>query len=142
MGGKVIARGVGLAVLAMAICVLLAFGWVWFYSMFVDPGHDGAFYQAYAQRVAPLISIAAGIPLLFLAGWLNARGTDHVFAPLVPAVAYIVIDVVLLAASGLWPAAWSVILSYLTKLASAWAGGALARRRRAGLYTEPLPSSR
>ena len=130
MGGRIIARGIGLGVIAMALSVGAAFALVWFYSFAINPGHDGAFYQAYAQRVAPIIGIAAGIPILLLAGWLSGRGTRSAIAPLLPAIVYIVIDIGLIAFGGLWPPVWSLVVSYLTKLAAAWAGGAIAQRRR------------
>jgi hypothetical protein len=131
MGGRIIVRGLGLGVLAMALNVLVAFAWVFIYSVAIAPGHDGAFYQAYAQRVAPISAILAGVPILFAAGWLAARGPRRDLAALVPAAAYIILDLVLAAAGGLWPSAWSLALSYVTKLAAAWAGGRVAVSRRA-----------
>ena len=131
MGGRIIARGLGLGLLALLLNVLVAFAWVFFYSVAIAPGHDGAFYQAYAQRVAPISAILAGVPILFAAGWLAARGPRRDLAALLPAAAYIVLDLVLVAAGGLWPSAWSLALSYLTKLAAAWAGGRMAIGRRA-----------
>jgi hypothetical protein len=130
MGGRIIARGLGLGMLALLLNVLVAFAWVFFYSVAIAPGHDGAFYQAYAQRVAPISAIVAGVPILFAAGWLAARGARAEHAALLPAAAYIIIDLALVAGSGLWPPAWALALSYLTKLAAAWAGGRLAIRRR------------
>jgi hypothetical protein len=131
MGGRIIARGIGLGVLAMALNVLVAFLWVWFYSVALAPGHDGAFYQAYAQRVAPISSVLAGIPLLSAAGWLAARGSRPMIAALIPAAIYILLDIVLVAAGGLWPPLWTLLLSFLTKLAAAWGGGQLRVRRTA-----------
>jgi hypothetical protein len=131
MGGRIIVRGLGLGALAMALNVLVAFAWVFLYSVAIAPGHDGAFYQAYAQRVAPISAVLAGVPILFAAGWLAARGPRPQPAALLPAAAYIILDLLLVAAGGLWPSAWSLALSYLTKLAAAWAGGRMAIRRRA-----------
>lgn len=130
MGGRIILRGIGLGVAAMLLNVLVAFLWVWIYSVAIAPGHDGAFYQAYAQGVAPISAIIAGLPILFLAGWLAARGPRRMPAALLPAVTYIILDVLLIAIGGLWPATWAAAVSYLTKLAAAWAGGAVAIRRR------------
>lgn len=129
MGGGAIIRGIGLGVLAMALTVGAAFLWVWFYASSINPGHDGAFYQLYAQRVAPLAAILVGVPLLFVAGWLNGRGQRSWLAALVPAATYILLDAVLIAASGLWPPLWTLAVSYLTKTGAAWAGGRLARRQ-------------
>jgi hypothetical protein len=130
MGGRIIARGLGLGLLAMLLVVLVAFAWVYFYSVAIAPGHDGAFYQAYAQRVAPISGILAGIPIFLGAGWLAARGPGADRAALLPAACYILLDLVLLTASGLWPPLWSLALSYLTKLAACWAGGQLTERQK------------
>jgi len=140
MGGRIIARGIGLGLAAMALNVLVAFLWVWTYAVLVAPGHDGAFYQAYGQRVAPISGIVAGVPLLFVAGWLVARGPRPGNAALLPAVTYVVLDLLLIAIGGLWPPLWSLALSYLTKFAAAWAGGRFAMRRLA--QKRPLLSFR
>jgi hypothetical protein len=131
MGGRIIARGIVIGIAAMALVVAIGAAWVWLSAIAFNPGHAEPYYQLYAQRVAPLIAITSGIPLLFAAGWLSGRGTRSPAAPLLPAITYILLDIVLVAAGGLWPPVWSLIVSWLTKLAAAWAGGALARRRRA-----------
>lgn len=130
MRGRIIARGLGLGLAAMLLIVAIAFGWVWFYSVAIAPGHDGAFYQAYAQRVAPISGIIAGIPIFLAAGWVAARGPGADRAALLPAAAYILLDLVLLIASGLWPPLWSLAVSYLTKLAACWFGGRLTDRQK------------
>jgi hypothetical protein len=130
MGGRIIARGLGLGLLAMLLNVAVAFAWVYFYSVAIAPGHDGAFYQAYAQRVAPISGIIAGIPIFLAAGWLAARGRGAERAALLPAAAYILLDIALVTISGLWPPFWSLPLSYATKLAAAWGGGRLTRRQK------------
>ena len=129
MGGRIIARGLGLGLLAMLLNVLIAFAWVFFYSVAIAPGHDGAFYQAYAQRVAPISGILAGVPIFIAAGWLAARGPRAERAALLPAASYIVLDLLLLTISGLWPALWLLLLSYVTKVAAAWGGSRLVRRQ-------------
>jgi hypothetical protein len=130
MGGRIIARGLGLGLLAMLLNVLVAFAWVFFYSVAIAPGHDGAFYQAYAQRVAPISGIVAGIPIFVAAGWLAARGPGADRAALLPAASYILLDLLLLGISGLWPALGLLALSYLTKVAAAWGGGRLVTRQK------------
>ena len=130
MGGRIIARGLGLGLLAMLLNVLVAFAWVFFYSVAIAPGHDGAFYQAYAQRVAPISGIVAGIPIFVAAGWLAAQGPRGERAALLPAASYILLDLLLLGISGLWPSLWLLALSYLTKVAAAWGGGRLVTRQK------------
>jgi hypothetical protein len=130
MGGRIIARGLGLGVVAMLLNVLVAFAWVFFYSVALAPGHDGAFYQAYAQRVAPISGLLAGVPIFVAAGWLAARGPGAERAALLPAASYIVLDLLLLSITGLWTAMWLLALSYITKAAAAFAGGGLVKRQR------------
>lgn len=123
----VILRGVGLGLAALALTVAIAFAWVWVYSIGVAPGHDAAFYQAYAERVAPICAIVAGVPILYAGGWLAARGTGTRWQlpALLPAITYVAIDAALLAAlaAGQRPAAALLLLSWGSKLAAAWLGG-------------------
>jgi hypothetical protein len=130
MGAKIIVRGLSLGVLALLLNVAVAFAWVLFYSVAIAPGHDGAFYQAYAQRVAPLSAILAGAPLLFAAGWLAARGPRPDQAALIPAAAYMLLDLLLISIGGVWPPLWTLAASYLTKFAASYAGGRLAPRQQ------------
>ena len=128
----VIVRGIMLGVAAMLLAAAAAALWVFVYSVAIAPGHDGAHYQAYGQRVAPLVAIVAGLPILFGAGWLAARGARPTVAALIPALTYILLDLALSAVGGIWPPVWALALSWLSKLAVAWAGGWLATRRRVG----------
>ena len=131
MGGRIILRGIGLGVAAMLLNVAVAFLWVWIYSLALAPGHDGGFYQAYAQRVAPVSSILAGVPLLLGAGYLAARGDRPLLASLIPAGAYILLDFVLMVLGGLSEAPVTILISYVTKIAAAALGGLLRQKRRA-----------
>jgi len=122
-------RGIGLGVGAMVLNVAVAFLWVWIYAIAVAPGHEGAYYQAYAARVAPISAIVFGIPLLFAVGYLTARRASVALPALIPAATYILIDALLLSMAPAWPPLWTVAISYLTKAAAAWLGGSVARRR-------------
>lgn len=128
----VIVRGIMLGVAAILAVAAAAALWVLFYSVAIAPGHDGAHYQAYGRSVAPLAAIAAGLPILFGASWLAARGARPVMAALIPALTYMLLDLALSAIGGIWPPLWATALSWLSKLAVAWAGGWLAVRRREG----------
>jgi hypothetical protein len=130
MEGKVIARGVALGIAALLLNTAFAILWVWLYSVIIDPGHDGAFYQAYAQRVAPIAGFICGIPLLLAAGWLAARGRPGGVTALIPAMTYVVLDLALMAAGNLWASPVALLLSSASKAAAAWAGGRIARARR------------
>ncbi len=126
----VIVRGILLGVAAMLLIAAAAAFWVFIYSLAIAPGHDGSHYQAYGRSVAPLVAIIAGLPLLFGAGWLAARGQRPLLAGLIPALTYVVLDVGLSAAGNVWPGVGALALSWLTKLLAAGAGGWLAVRRR------------
>jgi hypothetical protein len=129
MGRRIIARGLGLGLAAMLLIVAIAFAWVFFYSVAIAPGHDGAFYQAYAQRVAPLSGIIAGIPIFLLPGGSRAR-------PGRPASRFDPRRRVHPARSApadrqrAVAAMWLLALSYITKAAAAFAGGRLVKRQR------------
>lgn len=113
------------AIAVMALNVAISFFVVWVYSL-VDPGHADSYYETLAMRVAPISSVIAGIPLMFLAGFLLAGRRSQRSALLVAgatALFYNLVDTgILLAADAgqdVWP--WAA-LSYATKLLSALAG--------------------
>lgn len=126
----VIVRGIMLGVAAMLLVAAAAALWVLFYSVAIAPGHDGAHYQAYGRSVAPLAAIVAGLPILFGAGWLAARGGRPMLAALIPPLTYVGLDLALSAGGNSWPSMGALAMSWLTKLAVAWAGGWLALRRQ------------
>lgn len=127
MTGRFLIRTIGLALLALALGVVLVIIWVTIYSEMIDPGRGDAFYQAYAMRVAPMIGIASGIPLLFTGGWRAARKPGSLpgwQAGAAVGVAYAVIDLPLIAALAGGAIPWGyVAFSYSTKIAAAAAGG-------------------
>ncbi len=122
------------AALAVMIAnVAISFGIVWVYSTVLNPGEPLSHYQAFAATAAPIGSVAAGIPLMLLAGWLLGRGRPKRAALLTAgaaALVYIVLDLAILlgahASGSIW--AWAA-LSHATKLPAALAGAALATRR-------------
>lgn len=66
--------GLGGALVLHVVMVALAVAWVAFYSHVLEPGHDRSFYEAYAQRASPIVSLLAGGPVFFLtAAWLTRR---------------------------------------------------------------------
>lgn len=125
-------RAIGLAVSAMVLNTFLGFLWLWFHSAALAPGHDPAFYQAYADRAAPVADLLAGIPLLFAAGWLAAalsEGRAPVAQALLAALVYSAIDLALLLRFGPEPVAWGLALfSWISKLAAAGLGARAAVR--------------
>ncbi len=132
MTGRFLIRTIGLALLALALGVVFVIIWVTIYSEILDPGRGDAFYQAYAMRIAPVIGIASGIPLLFIGGWLAARKRESLPGWQTGAavgIAYAVIDLPLIAALAGGAIPWGyVALSYGTKIAAAAAGGRASAR--------------
>lgn len=122
------AAAIGVMVLNVAVSV----GVVWVYSALVEPGRPFSHYQAFATAAAPVSSVVAGIPLMFLAGFLLARGR-HARAALSAAGAmallYILVDAAILLAAAAWNGVWGwEALSYASKLLSALAGAKLAAK--------------
>jgi hypothetical protein len=121
----------------MIVNVLISVLYVAVYSYLIDPGHEAAYYQAYAQVAAPYSSIIAGIPLMFLAGrWIGgkfAKG-NSVKAALLVWLLYFCIDLALIFATGvLAQIAVLFAISFSTKLAAAYMGGLRAQNRSAYL---------
>lgn len=117
------------AIAVMVLNVAISFGVVWLYSSFSNPGQPASHYEAFAMRVAPISSVIAGIPLMFVAGFLIAKrrpGRRGVLVAAAAAVLYIIVDTgVLLSANagkGVWM--WAAV-SHATKLLSALAGAEL-----------------
>ena len=123
------------ALLVMAANVAIAFAVVAVYAYGVDPGHDEAYYQSAAERIAPWSSVVFGVVLFYLAGFVAARRRPQRNAigfALVFAAIYIGIDSVLLyLAGGLQTLGVIVPLSYVTKLAAAFGGGYAGSAARA-----------
>lgn len=114
----------GLALGVMVVNIAVSILYMVVYSHVIDPGHDKAYYEAHVKIAAPYCSIVAGIPLMFLVGWwVGLRPAMVVW------VVYAVVDIAVLAASGLTVRLGAfVAVSLLTKLASAYLG-ALATLR-------------
>ena len=124
---------VALALLVMVVNVAASFAWVWVYATFVAPGHDEAFYVAYAQREgAAMSSVFVGAVLMFAAGWFVGRSRPRARAlgtAGVIAGTYIAIDVAILLAAGVATSLWPLVaISLVTKLVAALAGAWLSAR--------------
>lgn len=127
------AKALGVALAVMVLNVAVAFGVVWVYGTFIEPGHDEAFYQAAAQDIAPWSSIFAGAALFFLAAlwlaWRRQGRNGYLFAGVVVAI-YAAIDVSVVVAGGALAALGVMVAaSMLSKLAAAEFGAWMARRR-------------
>ena len=115
----------GLALGVMVVNVAISFVYVAFYAYVIDPGHDKAYYEDYAQIAAPYCSIVAGIPLFVLVGWwVGVRPAMIVW------LVYAVIDVTAFAATGPTLRMGGIVaVSMLTKLVSAYLGALAASWR-------------
>jgi hypothetical protein len=122
-----IALSVMVANVAISILYMVVFGHV------IDPGHEKAYYQEHIKIAAPYCSIVAGIPLMFLAGWWVGGFWDvglAVKSAIIVWLAYAVIDLAILAASGLTARIGVLFaVSFLTKLAAVYFGALVASRR-------------
>lgn len=124
----------GYALAVMALNVAASFAMVLFYAIFVEPGHSEAFYEAFAMRSAPVSSVVAGVPLMFIAGMLIARRRERSAALIAAgaiALVYIVVDAAIIIAAGAAPDTWTwELISYPTKLLAAIGGAAFGSRNR------------
>lgn len=119
----------------MFLNVLASIAVVWVYATFFEPGHDEAFYEAFAQVAAPPSSVFFGFFIMFGAGWLIARGRAQraaIVAAILVASLYIAFDLVLFLAVGATGGIWLWgLLSWSTKLFAAVGGAGLRTRRQA-----------
>lgn len=124
-------KAAGTAIGILIVNVAISFGVVAGYSVLVDPGHDAAYYEASAQWIAPLSSIAFGWLLFFLAALVMSRNSDRdalLFALATFAV-YAAIDLSLLGAmGGISALAPTIAVSLSSKLVGALGGVWAARR--------------
>ena len=120
-----VAAGILVANVAISFAVVAA------YSLWVEPGHDAAYYQAAAQWIAPWSSIAFGWLVFFIACYvLSRRPERNALAFAITAfAAYAALDLgILLAAGELTTYAPIVALSLASKLVGAIGGVWMAGR--------------
>jgi hypothetical protein len=128
-----LARLVGVALLVLVVNVATSILYMVVYSYVIDPGHEQQYYRDHINVAAPYCSIAAGIPLMFLAGWWVAgwwEGAFAIKAALVVWLAYALIDIGVLLTAELTPRiAVLFAVSFLTKLAAVYLGALVSGRR-------------
>jgi hypothetical protein len=116
----------------LVVNVAISFGAVATYSVFIDPGRKAAYYEAAAQWIAPLSSIAFGWILFFLAMLVmsNKPGRSALLFALVTFAVYAAIDLSLISAMGALSALGPTIaVSLASKLAGAVGGVWVAQRQ-------------
>jgi hypothetical protein len=118
---------IGTTVVILILNVGLSLLYIAFYSYFINPGHDEAFYQEYAKTAAPYCSIITGIPVFyFVCRWISGKWESNfaLKAALLVWFVYVLIDLSVLTAAGFTQKlAVFATISLLTKLASAYLGG-------------------
>ena len=61
----------------LVLMVGAAYLWVFGYSVAINPGGDGAYYEAYAQRASPVVAVVTAFPVFYLMGRAICRQTAH-----------------------------------------------------------------
>lgn len=127
-----VAKAAGVALAIMVVNVTISVVVMIVYSYAVDPGHDAAYYEAAAQRIAPWSSVVFGAPLFFFATYRLAQARpERNAARFAVAVFgfYAAVDLLALVAAGSVGSLLGVVaLSLTTKLVGALAGARLASR--------------
>lgn len=106
--------------------VLSAFVWVAIYSYLIHPGEQPAYYQRHAQFASPIVSVVAGIPLLFFAcRWATRRAGNRAVAMSLSIWAVLfLIDMALILPAKPTTYIWTMVaLSHATKFIAAFLGG-------------------
>ena len=123
------------ALVVIVVNVIVHILYMVVYSYFIDPGKGEAFYQEHAQASAPYSSIIAGIPLMFLAGYLvggRFSKRNSVKAAVLVWLVYFLIDLaVIIGVGALTQIAVLFVISSAIKLAAAYLGGLYAQKRLA-----------
>lgn len=126
-----IVKAIAVAFGILVVNVAISFAVVAAYSIFVNPGHDEAYYQAAAQWIAPWSSVAFGWLLFLIACYaLSGRPGRNAYAfALATFLAYAALDLGIIAAAGGLTALGPIVaLSLASKLAGALGGAWLGRR--------------
>jgi hypothetical protein len=131
---------VGVAILVLVANVGASILYMIVYSYVINPGHDPQYYNDHVQFAAPYLSIVAGVPLMFLAGWWVAGLWERSLglrAAWIVWLAYASIDLAIVAAAGGPAGAEGLVLaSVATKLAAAHFGASLRIARRSAHASE------
>jgi low temperature requirement protein LtrA len=125
--GWVVLTVVGLEIALVASAV----AWVAIYSYLINPGHDSAYYQKYAELASPIVAVVVGIPyFLFACRWVGRKaGKRAVAASLCVWFILFLIDVLLILIAGLNAyIAVMLTVSHVTKMLAAYFGGRAALR--------------
>ena len=121
---------VAITVLLLEVSLVLsAIAWVVMYSYLIHPGEQQAYYERHAQFASPIVSVVAGIPLLFFACRWAARGAGNraVAMSLSIWAVLFLIDMALILPAKPTAYLWMMVgISHATKLVAALLGGRAA----------------
>ena len=124
---------VGTAILILIVNVSFSVLYMVIYSYLINPGHDDQFYQEHVLIAAPYCSIVTGIPLFyFVCRWIGSKWAQSfaIKASVFVWIMYFLIDVTVLVAAGLTLRIIVLaIISFTTKLVSAYFGGLSASKK-------------
>jgi hypothetical protein len=124
---------VGVSLIVMVANIAFSVLYMVVYSYWIDPGHDNKYYQEHIQIAAPYCSIIAGIPLMFVAGWVVSgwrQGKFAVKSAVVVWMAYALIDLTILLAAGItFRVGVLFVISFTTKLVAIYLGATYRIRR-------------
>ena len=127
------AAALGGTLLALVVLVAAAFAWVAIYSYLVHPGESPAFYQRYAVRASPWVSLVMGFPVFYLVcRWIGSRSPSRAWPTAMGIFAiYLLIDLPLTLFGGDNPSVTPLylIVNLLLKFLGAHFGGRSAAGR-------------
>ena len=124
---------IGGALAAEVILIVAAFAWVALYSYAIHPGETAAFYQRYAERASPWVSLTAGVPVFYLiCRWIGSRHPAQAWPTAMGVFGvYLALDLTLVLVAGGSPSLsmWLLLAgNYLGKLLGCHLGGTGAER--------------
>ena len=123
----------GGTLLSLVVLIASAFAWVALYSYLVHPGESPAFYQRYAVRASPWVSLVLGFPVFYLVcRWIGSRSPSRAWPTAMGIFAiYLLLDLPLVLLGGDNPTVTPLylIVNYLLKFLGCHFGGRSAARR-------------
>ena len=124
---------IGAAIFILIVNVGLSFAYMFVYGSVINPGQDQQFYQEYVKTAAPYCSIFFGIPLFYLVCRRVGGRWEKEFAiraAISVWIVYALIDLSIIAAIGITLNGFGLVAaSLVTKLISAYLGGAAASKK-------------
>ncbi|MBB5684384.1 hypothetical protein [Sphingobium boeckii] len=143
MNARIIRNAILIAIAATILTIIALVIWLAIYAAAIDPGHQLAFYGAYATDNGAKLGLIVSVPIFLGAGWLIGRSAstkiDGAKRGALVAGIYILIDLVpaVLFRGAEQTDAQPLITGYVAVMVSAVIGGWLAAGR--STTVEPTP---